>query len=81
MPTQLHSAPAGCCAFRAFRQTPAPEFCRLHGNWKHGQYAKDGVADRRMLRFCIQVFRGDLSHLFRAGFRKRRAAWLVSWFE
>jgi DNA replication protein DnaC len=29
MATRLRNAPTGWAAFRAFRQTPAPEFCRL----------------------------------------------------
>jgi hypothetical protein len=63
----LRNSPIGWAAFRLFRQTPAPEFCGQHGNWKHGQYANDGIASMRMLRLCIRILRGDLSHVLVAG--------------
>ena len=56
--TKLRNTPTGWDAFRAFRQTPAPEFHHRHGNWKHGHYSKQSIADARELRLCIGTLRG-----------------------
>ena len=52
------NAPVGWQAFRTFRQTPARMFVRRHGNWKHGDYSKGGIADRRQLRVWVRVLWG-----------------------
>ncbi len=66
MVTRLRNVPTGWAAFRAFRQIPAPEFCRQHGNWSHGQYSRDGIASMRMVRLCIRILRGSLHPVTRS---------------
>ena len=55
MATRLHNVPTGWAAFREFRQAPAPEFCQQHGNWKHGQYWRDGIASLQIVRLRRRV--------------------------
>ena len=71
MVTRRHNTPTGWTAFRAFRQTPAPEFYQLHGNWRHGQYSRDSIASMRMVRLCARILRGDLSHMSGACLTRR----------
>jgi hypothetical protein len=61
--TKLRNTPTGWDAFRAFRQTPAPELQLRHGNWKHGHYSKQSIAAARKLRLCIGTLRGRFAHV------------------
>ena len=55
---QFRNVPSGWAAFRVLRQT-LPKFVRRrHGNWKHGDYSKGGIADRRQLRVWVRVLWG-----------------------
>jgi hypothetical protein len=55
--TRLLNSPSGWRAFRLFRDDPAPEFVRQHGNQKHGRYSKQAIADRRMMRLRVRMLR------------------------
>jgi hypothetical protein len=50
---------------------PGAEFYQQHGNWKHGQYAEDGIASMRMVRLCMHILRGDPSRMSRVGLTRR----------
>lgn len=51
---------SGWSAFRQFRADPEPVVVRRHGNWKHGRYSKQAIADRRMMRHCVRMLNTDL---------------------
>lgn len=54
---QRRNAPTGWAAFRAFRQEPARQFVRRHGNWKHGDYSKSRIAGMREVRLLARIVR------------------------
>jgi hypothetical protein len=70
MPWPEHSTPAagklqpggvvatGWAAFRALRQRPTPMRRRLHGNHRHGRYAKRSMEARRRFRLWMRWLRG-----------------------
>ena len=58
--TKLRNTPTGWDAFRAFRQTPAPEFHHRHGNWKHGHYSKQSIETRESYGCVSARCEGDL---------------------
>ena len=69
--TQLQNSPTGWTAFRAFRQWPAPEFQRRHGNQRHGRYSRQSIAGMRMARLCVRMLRAGLGHMPVPGFKQR----------
>ena len=71
--TGLHNRPIGWIAFRVFRQNPKPRTPRQHGNRKHGQFSKQGIAGTRMVRLCIRMLRAGLGHMPVPGLVRRPA--------
>src|SRR6516164_7408272 len=51
------NVPSGWQRFRLYRQEPVSIPRRRHGNWKHGNYSKQRIEDRREARLLFRILR------------------------